>query len=515
MSETRPSFPRRSVATDDRRLPPPSLVLVLTLVGFAVRAFHMNAQSLWFDEIGSANVATMPLVELLATNASRVEPTAWLSTAYYALVRTVLWLPHASPDWLLRATSVALGTATIPALAWTASAFLPATSALVVTAALAVSPFHVWYSQEVRPYVLLVLAVTLAMGAYYRALEHDRWPAWAATGVLTTLALYTHPIAIALPLICGIGLLAVAVSHPRRTLKGFATLAAVGLAFVPAILITARHGANHAADTRGVGLLDLPYSFYAYAVGFSLGPSTTELHNRTMATLLPHVPIVVVAAVVFGLLAIRGALATLRLQRLHAVVLVTWLILPIALAVFVATTTANPLNVRYTIVAFPAFVVVLGLGASDLHRPAIRALGILALAVCILSLAQLAFDPRYAKEDTRGLASLLRAEATPGDVVLVNADYMATAVSYYYDGPATVLGYPFVDDIPTLDLARATVDVARLTAGRPHVWLVATRTFHGEQNGLVERALGTSRAVDRSIDLPGIAVRRYTAPAPH
>jgi len=375
------------------------------------------------------------------------------------------------------------------------------------------SPFHVWYSQEVRPYVLLVLAVTLAMGAYYRALAHDRWPAWIATALLTTVALYTHPIAIALPLICGSGLLAVAASRPRRALRGFAALGATGLAFLPAIMLTVQRGTNHPADTRPVGLLDLPYAFYAYAVGFSLGPSTTELHTPTMATLLPHAPIVIVAAAVFGLLALLGVRAAFRLTPLHTLVLATWLILPIALAVTVAITTANPLNVRYTIVAFPAFVILLGLGASDVHRPAVRAVGLAALVVCGISLAQLYGDPRYAKEDARGLAVVLRAEATPADIVLVNAAYMATAVSYYYPGPAPVLGYPPIAALSRLDVATATTDVARLSAGHPKVWLVATRTFHGDHAGRLEQALAASRTVDRRIDLPGIVVRRYVAPS--
>lgn len=497
--------------TAGRRALAPSVLILLTLAGLALRAFHMDAQSLWFDEIGSAHVATMPLADLVhagETNGA-IEPTAWLSTAYYAVLRTVLALPHASPEWLLRATSVALGTATIPALAWTAGAFLPRTTVLVVTTALAVSPFHVWYSQEVRPYVLLVLVATLAMGAYFRALDHDRWPAWIATGLLTTVALYTHPIAVALPMICGIGLLSVAATDPRRALRGFATLVATGIAFLPEVVMLARHGANHPADPRPIGLLDLPYMFYAYAVGFSLGPSTTELHTPTMATLWPHVPIVIVAGVVFGLLAGRGLLAARRLRPLVARVLATWLIVPFALALVVASTTANPLNVRYTIVAFPAFLVLLGLGASDVHRPAIRALLLAALVVCGISIAQLSSDPRYAKEDCRGLAAVLRAEATPDDLVIVNAAYMATAVSYYYPGPAPVVGYPPITAVPTLDLAQATTDVAGLTTGHARVWLVASRTFHGDDAGLLERVLARDRAVDRRVDLPGIAARRY------
>src|SRR6185369_11747637 len=101
-----------------------------------------------------------------------------------------------------------------PAFAWTATAFLPPPAALAATAALALSPFHVWYSQEVRPYALLVLLVVLAMGAVARALATDRPAWWGAVTILTALALYTHPIALALPVIAGAGILTAAVSRP-------------------------------------------------------------------------------------------------------------------------------------------------------------------------------------------------------------------------------------------------------------------------------------------------------------
>ena len=59
-----------------------------------------------------------------------------------------------------------------------------------------------------------------------------------------------------------------------------------------------------------------------------------------------------------------------------------------------------------------------------------------------VSLANLYFDPTYAKEDCRSLATTLAAETTGDDLVIVNAGYMASAVSYYYPGPARVVGYP-------------------------------------------------------------------------
>jgi len=486
------------------------LVVLLTLVGLALRAFHMNAQSLWFDEIGSVRIATTPLSDLIRAveGGGTVEPTAWLSTAYYALAKAVLWIPHESPDALLRATAVALGVATIPALAWTASAFLPTPAVLAATAAIAFSPFHVWYSQEVRPYALLVLLTTLAMGALLRALTTDRAFYWGMTTVATTLALYTHPIALALPVIAGIGVLATAFTHPRRALHGIAALAAAGVLFLPAIVWIGRHGANNPADTRAVGWLDLAYAFYAYAVGFSLGPSTTELHAGTTAPLVPYLPVIALAAVVFGVLIARGALATARLPPTSRLLVWSWLLIPLLLAFVVAIRSANPFNVRYAILSFPAWIVLFGLGVGCDRRTYVTVLTIAAAALAGVSLANLYFDPAYAKEDCRSLAATLAAETTADDLVIVNAGYMASAVSYYYPGPARVLGYPS----ETVREAPVSKDaVLALAAGHPHVWLVSSRVFHGDRTGAIDAALASRLAPEQERRFTGIVARRFAA----
>ncbi len=484
----------------------PSAIAVLTLVGCALRAFHANAQSLWFDEIGSARIATMPMAALIdAVEQRTVEPTAWLSTAYYAVVRTVLLLPHGSPDALLRSTSVALGTATIPAFAWTASALLSADAALAATTFLAFSPFHVWYSQEVRPYALLVLITTLLMGAYLRALATGaaRW--WIMVAVFTTLALYTHPIALALPVIVGVGILATAARDVRRLVPGTMALAAAGAAFLPMVVWIGGHGANHPADPRPVGWLDLPYALYAYAVGFSLGPSTSELHAGTLTPVLPHLPTIAFAALVFGTLAIRGALAARGLAPTLRTVLLAWLVLPLTVAFVVAVESANPFNVRYAIVAFPAFVLLLGAGAANRNGAWI---GALAVALSLVSLGHLYFDPRYAKEDARGLAAMLGTEASAGDLVMVNAAYMASAVTYYYPGPAEVVGYP---PEPAREVSpAAAAEAVTMAAGHPHVWLVLSRTFHGDAAGVLGETFARRFTFERERRFDGIVARRFS-----
>lgn len=490
-------------------IPTRGLVVLLTLIGLALRAFHLNAQSLWFDEISSVRIAITPVSALIQTiqSGGAIEPTAWLSTAYYALAKAVLSIPHDSPDALLRATAAALGVATIPALAWTASAFLPQSAVLAATAAIAISPFHVWYSQEVRPYALLVLLVTLTMGTLVRALATDRVTWWGATTVLMALAFYSQPIALALLLITGSTVLATAFTQPRRALHGSAALAAAGVLYLPMALWIVRHGANHPADPRPVGWLDLAYAFYAYAVGFSLGPSTTDLHAGTTAPLLAHLPVIALVAIVFGVLIARGALATVRLAPTARVLVWTWLLIPLLLAFVVALRSTNPFNVRYAIVSFPAFVLMLGLGVdSDRGRPVI-VLAIAATALAGVALANLYFDPAYAKEDCRSLATTLAAETTAADVVIVNAGYMASAVSYYYPGPARVVGYP----PPSRPRTASRDEVLALAAGHPHVWLIESRTFHGDRSGTIDDALASRFSRDQEHRLPGIVTRHFTA----
>ncbi|MCC6765485.1 MAG: glycosyltransferase family 39 protein [Deltaproteobacteria bacterium] len=496
------------------RAVPRSAIVLLAVAAFALRAFHLNAQNLWYDEIGSVQVIATPVSRLASDfEAGRLEPTAWLSMAYWALTKAVAWPGLGDRDAVLRLTSAALGAATIPALAWATAPILPPGAVVAAAAALALSSFHVWYSQEVRPYVLLILLVTLAVGAWVRALGGGGGSRWAAAAALVVLALYTHPIALALPMILGIHLLSRARADPRRARSGLAALTVAGLAFVPALLLIRAHGANNPADSRGVGWLDLPYVVYAYAVGFSYGPSTGELHDDRLRAVMDSLPEVALAAVIFGALILRGLAATRRLDASTRTLLLTWLALPLGLAFTVAATGANPLNARYGIVSFPAFVILIGLGAADVRRPAVAGLALGAAILSLVSRAQLAFDTRYAKEDCRGLAAALRAEAAPDDLVIVNAPYMAGAVRYYYPGPATVAAYPPTDAERDVDPTRAATDLRALAAGRAHVWLVATRSFHGDRAGTLPLVLGRERTVDRTIELPGIVATRYASPA--
>jgi mannosyltransferase len=487
----------------------PAIALVaVTLLGFAVRLFRAGTQSLWVDEIETAKIATRPLGDLVRGVGVDVMPSAWLSPFYYAVLKGVVLLPRPSSEHLLRLSSVVLGTATIPALGWTASRLVSPGVGLVAALLLAVSPFHVWYSQEVRPYVLVVLLATLAIGACLRALETGQRRWWTAFVALAVMGLYTHPIALVVPLVCGLTGLERAVHSGTVARKGLGALAAVAILFLPGVWLIRSLGMNIPADVRAVSVLDLPYAVYAFSVGFSLGPSTADLHGALGAALRANAAPIALSALVFGALLVTGIAGTRRLALERRTCLLSWLVVPLALAIVTAIASPNPFNVRYGIVAYPAYVILLSAGVWSLLSPRRSDRGRLVVGASLLaallglsawSLGSLYFDPHYAKEACRELGALLAAETTEQDLVLVNAPYMESAVRYYYAGPAVVIGYP----------RAGTPDLSTLVANRARVWLVLSRTFHGDREGRLRSLLGERMVEERQERFPGIVAYRF------
>jgi mannosyltransferase len=497
-------------------------VLWLTLVGLGVRLYHLTSQNLWLDEVETARIAVTPLADLVrrAQHDPTLLPTAWLSPVYYLLLHGALAVMPGSVEWVLRAVSALLGAATIPALAWAASGLVGEGVALGAGAVLAVSPFHVWYSQEARPYAALLFCGTLAAGALRRALDADRVRDWAGFVACSVLAIYMHPIAVALPLLAGLALLWRRRHAPWRAL---AALAAVAVFLVPAVVLLAAKGPNLQTNMRPITLLDPLYALYAFAVGFSLGPSTAELHGSFRELLPMYAPVVVSVAVLFGGVLAAGFVALLRAGRAATAFLLGWFVLPFLLALALAAATHDAFNARYTIVAYPVFAITVAAGvecladlfAGVVRRPAARATAAEAIGLAILamsgwSLYNLHADPRYAKEACRDLGAYLEANASPDDVVIVNAGYMSAAVQYYYPHGARVVGYPRAGPMPSAAQARS--DLAALVEGRAHVWLVLTRTFHGDRDGLLRPLLSETLREDRTQRFPGVVVYRYSPP---
>ena len=127
------------------------LVPLLILLGFALRVLRLEFQPLWWDEGYSVWFATHPLPQLLALTAADIHP-----PLYYILLRG--WIGAFGPGPIaLRMFSVVVGVLAIPLIYVVARRLFTPRVGWLAAFLLAISPMHIYYSQEVRMYGLAML----------------------------------------------------------------------------------------------------------------------------------------------------------------------------------------------------------------------------------------------------------------------------------------------------------------------------------------------------------------------
>lgn len=176
-----------------RRFPIGVALLGVTLLAVAVRGFRLGWQPLWWDEGYSIYFATEPIPRMLWLTARDIHP-----PLFYGLLHGWFALFESSRPEVARLLSVVSGVAAIPTLAWLALLMRPDRPRLAFWAALllAISPMHLFYSQEVRMYGPALFFTLLASAAFWRwigtlARGSPGWLAAAAYVFAACFALWT------------------------------------------------------------------------------------------------------------------------------------------------------------------------------------------------------------------------------------------------------------------------------------------------------------------------------------
>lgn len=472
-----------------------------------MRGFRLGSQSLWIDEVFTLSSSGV---------GAPFHPADLLDNIHGPLYSLVL---HACSRLLgdseaaLRLPSMLFGVAMVPAMAMLAGAWIGARAVKPAAWLTALSPFLVWYSQEARNYMLLMLCVCMSSIALLRLREQPTG-ARAAVWLGATWAGLLSNFSFALLAPLELGWWMMAKTTPARRLFGAAIAAATLLVLMSPWVWKAvqvwdfqRLGSGTesggAAPLRGRTTFHpaaYPFALHAFAVGYTLGPPLRELRvGNPASTLARHGVEIAAVALVFGTLGLAGLAALKRRGRLLEAGL--WLIVPALLVSYFAARNFKTFNPRYLAVCMPAFLLVLAAAFADLRRRwAIAA----ALAVALLwgvSLAQHYFVPAYGKEDYRGTAALLRARGHDGERLLALG--ASEPVFYYYRGPlaaATVwLGY-------ASDPVRLESKLAVALAGATGAWLVLSRPEELDPEGAFASWMGRRFPGAGPVRLEGVSV---------
>jgi mannosyltransferase len=470
-----------AVATLDRPSadPPPvsgsvvrsgaAVPLALALLAAIVRLPTMAQQSFWLDEAYTVRLVRMSFGGML----HQIPITESTPPVYYALA-WVWTRVFGSAEFGLRSLSAAAGILTVVVVYFIGVRIAGRTAGVIAGVLVALAPLMIWYSQEARAYALgtLLSAATILCFIGFLQDRDARWlVGWAASSALGLATHYFVVFVVAPELVW----LLWRFHRDRRVLVAIAPVVAVGIALVP--LALAQRGTGH-ADYIAVGglgtrILQVPKQFL---IGYA---SPAQIATGVVA-----------AALVLG----GGIWALVRAARGRswgdrAVLIPLGLgIIALLLPALLALVGVDFLNTRNLLPALPPLLVVVACGfaasgaaaagagataagtgapeavavgrsggaraaaAAD-HgaggvapvRAGLLAAGALSL-VFIAVLVLVDTNPRYQRDDWRGVSQALGAVETPRAIVLSPASG-AIPLAIYQPGLTPVHGPTTISEL--------------------------------------------------------------------
>ena len=156
----------------------------ITLAAFALRIFRLGRWSFWIDELYSIRHA-----ERIVTNGIRASDSH--HPIYYLLIAP-LFRRFGVNEWTARLPAAIIGALTIPILILALTPIIGSSATLILGLILAVSPWHIYWSQNARFYTLTFLLQALALLALYQFGETGRWESILFYLLLYGLAILAH-----------------------------------------------------------------------------------------------------------------------------------------------------------------------------------------------------------------------------------------------------------------------------------------------------------------------------------
>ncbi|MBI5563374.1 MAG: glycosyltransferase family 39 protein [Chloroflexi bacterium] len=458
---------------------PTGLMLVLVFIAFSVRVYRLDWFALRGDESFTVQFSQLPADELLA-GVRYLEPNP--PVLYYSLRGWMLLAGDS--EFSSRFYSVFFGVLSVPLMYALGRALGGRQVGLLAAVIVAVNPFQIWHSQDVRNYTLWP---TLTLAAWYflwRAIQHRRRRDWAAYVILTVTALMTHYYQLFISVAENLFVVSWLVAPPDGVSRG------LRWSLAKAWLVA--QGVVAAVFVAWV-LFGMTTAFAAISNGSS--PTFDQLLLRTLAAVTIGDTVPKQAAVWLMLpaliLIVVGAVTLIR-SRPHAA---RWLLLGVGVplaATFVASRLRPLYETRYLNQTAPFYYLLAAIGlAALLDRRRMKPLAVVLAAAWLVigsytyGLAQ--FDRRYAKSpDWRARAAYLERHQQPGDVIIQN--YPDPSLSYYYHGAAPL------HNLPTgyLDQARRLETEEQLRRYRDdyrRIWLLPQINPVWDLDGAVERIL--------------------------
>lgn len=393
----------------------------VTFLAASLRVHALGAQSLWMDEVFGVVVARLPAATML-----RMALADGVHPPLYYLVQEIA-VPLGGSEFAARWPMAMAGVLSVAAMIRLGGKWLGRRGGALAGLLLALSPFAVWYSQEVRMYSLALALWIVVMELFVRLLnrprEDCRVNSLRVAFVLSSACLYlTHLTGLFAPLV-QFAFIIVTFRRNHSLVRQWAVLqvfAGLPLLFWLVAVFYRPAGYFGIAWIPESGLIDLVLTLQNFAAGYGDDPwrwaGTFAFAVSTMA----------------GLWGLRRPNS--RAKTVAALVTLWLLLPPLATLIF---SLRRPAYVdRFLIGSLPALAFTAGAGLLWIMRR-VRWVGwglsVTLAGSSLLGTLALYSNPNYTKEQWRDAAHFVQENERAGDEIVLHFDNIRT-FAYYYRG---------------------------------------------------------------------------------
>jgi hypothetical protein len=488
--------------------------LALVAVGFGLRLYGLGDYSLWLDELMELDMAQGPLAGLaeILRHAHAATPLD------YVIMHA--WIGLGRDDTWVRFPAVVWGTLTLPLAYQLGRSLVGPGPGLLLLALLVISPLHVRYSQEVRPYALVLLGTILTVYAFWHLRRgiRTRYFWLLLSGVLISVLSHIFTTLLLATLILFAGLELVLGANWRQSLRLLASLLIAGLLPLIVLLALGWGNAFYYTAVELVGVVAAPEVADALRMAGIENPTPPDAgHGPELSWAYLRWQVVGrlgagawstslwPVLVMVGL----GWLYLLQQKKYRlGLFLLLWLVLPAGITFAFLTYRGSFYVVRHAIYVLPVYLMLLAVGLLALPRwlapvwgrwPS-RALFLITTGLVLVLFGQALYGWYIAPQDRenwRLVAQFIAQNAGPGDAVM--AVRTESTMNWYYP-PAQAKPGSF-DTLENIQAAAA--------AGR-RSWVVLS-LFSTGLNARAKAWLSEQQAIEFVLD-PIITVYYFGPP---
>lgn len=440
-------------------------LLIIIALGAASRVYKLNGDSLWLDEAYSIKFSHEAPAGIIEATAKDVHPPLYYFALHYWM------LAFGDSETAVRLLSALFGILALFVIYKLASQMFDRATGLLAAGLLALSRFHIEFSQEARMYSLLCLLTLLSIYYFLKLLDGKSRYALAGYIITTALMMYTHVYSFFIIAAQNLYLLTLLFAS-RETFKRLwkrwlVAQVILAVLFVPWLSVQLQ---QFSRVQQGFWIPKLPPRLLL---------NTLVLHagSNQLAWILALLVALAIISSWRGLQEERFTESSsdeskkiLISGRLKLYLLLLWLLCPIMLPYIVSQFSSPIFLPKYTIAALPAFIILAARGLLSLRFHQLRMILVL-LLICfsLVTLRNYFGSPKKDmwREAVAGFGRL----AKPNDLILFN-DQSGQVPFDYYLRRSDFDEKPFPDFKIALTSENLPDTLLYATEGRKRIWLV-------------------------------------------